>query len=211
MRVEMAALLECIMEMRLKLAFGFMSHIAVYAPTDVCKLDVKEISYTKLAAVSDSYPWRNIQIGLGDFNTVSGCDRAGYMSVGPHGSGPDAGSENSLLFRDFARSQKLRISGSWYQCPDPHHWTWYSDGGCIGVPSSVVLTIDWMWLPSGSTSKLPSSPMITRGCLNLDRLKEGECSKGFAEAVSSRFAALKDLTGFALPWNTFKCETLEAA
>ncbi|XP_069982177.1 uncharacterized protein [Penaeus vannamei] len=49
-----------------------------------------------------------------DLNAVSGCDRAGYeMSVGPHGSETDAGIENSLLFRDFARSQKLRISGSW--------------------------------------------------------------------------------------------------
>ncbi|XP_069972238.1 uncharacterized protein [Penaeus vannamei] len=90
-----------IMVLRLKLSFGFMSLIAVYAPTDVC-----------------------------DFNAVSDCDLAGYeMSVGPQGSGADTGSEKSLLFRDFVRSQNLRISGFWYQRSDQNRWTWYSDVG----------------------------------------------------------------------------------
>ena len=90
--VEVTPVDERIMVMRLKLAFGFMSLIAVYAPTDVCKLDVKEMFYTKLTSVSDRCPRRD--------------DRPGYeMSVGPHGSGTDTVIENSLLFRDFARSQ----------------------------------------------------------------------------------------------------------
>ncbi|XP_069977429.1 uncharacterized protein [Penaeus vannamei] len=106
----------------MKIAFGFMSLIAVYAPTDVCKLDMKKMFYAKLVSVSDRCPRCDIRIVLGDFNAVSGCDRAGYeMSVSPHGSGTDTGSENSLLSRDFAKSQKLRISGSWYQRPDPHY------------------------------------------------------------------------------------------
>ena len=122
--VEVIPVDERIMVMRLKLSLGFMSLIAVYAPTDVCKLDVKEMFYAKLASVSDRCPRRDIRIVLGDFNAVSSCDRGGYeMSVGPHGSGADAGSENSLLFRDFTRSPKLRISGSWYQHPGPHRWT----------------------------------------------------------------------------------------
>ncbi|XP_069994143.1 craniofacial development protein 2-like [Penaeus vannamei] len=39
---------ERIMVLRLKLAFGFMSLISVYTPTDVCKLDIKEMFYAKL-------------------------------------------------------------------------------------------------------------------------------------------------------------------
>ena len=108
---------------------------------------------------------------------VSGCDRAGYeMSVGPHGSGTDTGSENSLLILDFARSQKLRISGSWYQRPDPHRWTWYSDVGnaakeidhilvstrwrilqnCRVYRSAVVLTMYRLWLPPGPLQNFTS-------------------------------------------------------
>ncbi|XP_069995058.1 uncharacterized protein [Penaeus vannamei] len=105
--VEVTPVNERIMVLRLNPAFGFMSLIAVYTPSNV-----------------------EIFVFLGDFNAVSGCDRAGYeMSVGPHGLVADAGSENSLIFRDFAKSQKSRISGSWYQPSDPHHLMWYSDAG----------------------------------------------------------------------------------
>ncbi|XP_069993549.1 uncharacterized protein [Penaeus vannamei] len=92
-----------------------------------------------------------------DFNAVSGCDRTGYeMFVGPHGSGADTSSENSLLFRDFARSQKRRISGSWYQCPDPHRWTWvYRSAEFCGTDHRLV--VDTLWVHF-------SGPMITLGC-----------------------------------------------
>ncbi|XP_069977466.1 uncharacterized protein [Penaeus vannamei] len=56
------------------LSFGFMSLIAVFAPTDVCKLNMKEMSYAKLASMADRCNQRNIHIVLGDFNAVSGCD-----------------------------------------------------------------------------------------------------------------------------------------
>ncbi|XP_069977690.1 craniofacial development protein 2-like [Penaeus vannamei] len=69
--------------MRLKLPFGFMSLIAVYAPTDVCKLGMEEMFYTKLASVSDRCLQRDIHIVLGDFNEVFGCDRAGYEMSHP--------------------------------------------------------------------------------------------------------------------------------
>lgn len=36
-----------------------------------------------------------------------------------------------LLFRDFTRSRRSRISGCWYQCSNPHHWTWYGDAGTV--------------------------------------------------------------------------------
>ncbi|XP_037781873.1 uncharacterized protein LOC119578299 [Penaeus monodon] len=90
----------------------------------------------------DSCPRRYICIILGDFSAVSGCDRADYeMSVRPHSFRVDAGSKNNLLFRDFAWSQKLRISGSWYQCLDPHHWTWYGDAGNAAMEIDLILVI----------------------------------------------------------------------
>ncbi|XP_069981048.1 uncharacterized protein [Penaeus vannamei] len=72
--VEVTPIDERKMVLRLKLSFGFMSLIAVYAPTD-----------------------------------------------------------------DFARSQKLRISGSWYQRLDPNCWTWYSDAGNAAKEIDYIL------------------------------------------------------------------------
>lgn len=61
---------------------------AVYAPTGVCKLAVKEMLYAKLAPVMDICPRRDICFVLGDINAVSGCSRASYeISVSLHGSG----------------------------------------------------------------------------------------------------------------------------
>lgn len=70
--------------------FGFTSLIAVYTPTEVCKLNVKEMFYAKPTSVTDSCPQQDICIVLGDFNAVSDCDQAG---------------------REM--SQKLRNFGSW--------------------------------------------------------------------------------------------------
>lgn len=69
--VEVIPVDECIMALRLKHAFGFVSPIVVYTPTNVY----------------------------------------------------------SLLLWDFARSQRMRISGSWYQCSNPHRWTCNSNTG----------------------------------------------------------------------------------
>lgn len=55
------------------------SLIAVYAPIDVFKLDVKEMFFNKIASTLDSYLQRDIRIVLGDFSQVSGCDRVGHF------------------------------------------------------------------------------------------------------------------------------------
>ncbi|XP_069995871.1 uncharacterized protein [Penaeus vannamei] len=206
---------EHIMVMSLKLAFGFMCLIAVYIPTDVCKLDVKEMFYAKLASVSGRCPWRDIRIVPGDFSVVSGFDQDGYMSVGPHGSGADAGSESSLLFQDFARSQKWRKSGSWYKHPVPHHWTCYSDAGNAAKEiNHILVSTHWRILQNCrvyrsvkfySTDhrlvvatlqvhfKTPQWASDYPRVFHLDKLKEGECAWGFAEAVSGCFAELDNL------------------
>ena len=202
--VEVTPVDERIMVVRLKHSFGFMSLIAIYAPTEPSKTEVKEMFYAKLASVADGCPRRDIRLVLGDFNAVSGCDRAGFeMSVGPHGSGAE--NENSYLLRDFARSQRLRIAGSWYQRPDLHRWTWYSDAGnAVKEIDHILISTRWRILQNcrvfrsaefcGTDHRLvvatlrvhfrtprPSSdrPRV----FHLDRLREEECAREYAVAV----------------------------
>ena len=93
---------------------GFVSIVAVYAPTEVRWLDEKELFYAKLDSVIDQCSRQDTILVMGDFKAVTGTDRAGYeMYVGPHGSGTR--NVNSSLLLNFARSRRLRIGGSWYQ------------------------------------------------------------------------------------------------
>ena len=65
---------------------GFMSVVAVYAPTEVCETEEKEMFYTRLNSVLEQCLRRDALIVLGDFNAVTGTERAGYeICVGPHG------------------------------------------------------------------------------------------------------------------------------
>ncbi|XP_069972530.1 craniofacial development protein 2-like [Penaeus vannamei] len=182
--VEVTPANERIMVVRLKLAFSFTPAIVVYAPTDVCKLDVKEVIYAKLASVSVSCPWRDIRNVLGDFNAACGCNRAGYEMC--------------------------------YQRSDPHRWTWYSDvGNAAKEIDHILVSTRWKILQkcrvyrSGEfcgkdhrlvvailrvhfrTSQRSSDhPRV----FHLDSLREGEYSRGFAEAISGRLTVLDKLT-----------------
>ena len=65
-----------------------MSVVAVYAPTEVCETEEKEMFNAKLNSVLDQCPRRDALIILGDLNAVTGTERAGYeICVGAHGSG----------------------------------------------------------------------------------------------------------------------------
>ena len=109
--VEVIPVDECIMRVRLKHTWGFMSLVAVYAPTEACGIDEKEIFYTKLDSVLDQCPHRDTLIVLGNFNAVT--ERVGYeLYVGPNGSGTR--NTNSSLFLNVAKSRRLRIVCSWY-------------------------------------------------------------------------------------------------
>ena len=62
----------------------------------------------------------------------------GYETcVGPHGSGTM--NQNSTKFLDFARSHGLRVAGSWFQHPQAHRWTWYSNAGGVAKEIDHVL------------------------------------------------------------------------
>lgn len=79
--------------------------IAVYAP-DVCKLDVRDV-------LGQIHIWIFILFWVTPMRYLAATELA-EMSVDPHGSGVGDSSENSLLFWEFVRSHKLRISDSWY-------------------------------------------------------------------------------------------------
>ena len=65
---------------------------------------------------------------MGDFNAVVGSRLDGYENVmGPHGHG--SRSENGSRLLQFASCHSLRVAGTWYQRPDYHRWTWYSNTG----------------------------------------------------------------------------------
>ena len=73
--VEVIPVDECIMRLRLKHTLGFMSLVAVYAPTEKCGADKKKMFYAKLDSVLDYWPCRDTLIVLGDFNGATGTER----------------------------------------------------------------------------------------------------------------------------------------
>ena len=47
-------------------------------------------------------------------------------------------------FLDLARSHRLRVAGSWFQHPQPHHWIWYSNtGGVAKEIDHVLVNVHW--------------------------------------------------------------------
>ena len=63
---------------------------------------------------------------LGDLNAVVGSSRVVIETVvGPHSSG--VRTDNVSKFMDFTRGHSLTVAGTWYQRPDHHRWTWYSN------------------------------------------------------------------------------------
>ena len=107
--VEVTPADERIMPLRLKHSLDFMSVVAVYAPTEVCETEGKEMFYAKIDFVMDQCPCLDALIVLGDFNAVNGTERTGYeIYVGPHGS--CTRNDNSSFLLNFARFRRLRIA-----------------------------------------------------------------------------------------------------
>ncbi len=122
---------------------GVISLVSVCAPTEANDLTVKDAFYAKLESVVDQCPRRDTLLVLGDFNASTGTDRDGYETcVGPHGSGTV--NLNSTKFLDFARNHGLRVAGLWFQHPQAHCWTWYSNAGGVAKEIDHVL-IDGHW------------------------------------------------------------------
>ena len=85
---------------------------------------------------------------LGDFNALTGTDRDGYETYdGPHRSGTV--NQNSTKFLDFVKSRGLRVAGSWFQHPQAHRWTWYSNAGGVATEMDHVLVGGhWRMIPN---------------------------------------------------------------
>ncbi|KAG0711517.1 NECAP-like protein [Chionoecetes opilio] len=73
--VEVTPVDERIMRVRMKYTLGFMSFVAVYAPTEVFETEEKEMFYANLGSVLDQCP---PLIVLGDFNATTDTVRDGY-------------------------------------------------------------------------------------------------------------------------------------
>ena len=223
---------ERILLVRVKHSVGFISLVAVYAPTEGGGLEEKEMFYAKLDSVVAQCPPGDTLMVMGDFNAVTGTDREGYeICVGPHGSGTR--NVNSSLFLDFARSRRLRIAGSWYQRRDLHRWTWYSNTGGVAKEIDHIL-VDTRWrllrncrvfrsaeffatdhrLVVATLELRLKSRRISRchqPVFHLERLRNEEVARQYAVAVSNRFEVLGTLQDPADLWDTFKRETLSAA
>ena len=104
---------------------------------------MKDAFYATLESVVDQGPRRDTLLVLGDFNASTGTDRDGYETcVGPHVSGTV--NLNSSKFLDFTRSHGRRVTGSWFQLPQSHRWTWYSNNGGVAKEIDHVL-VDGHW------------------------------------------------------------------
>ncbi|KAG0727408.1 Craniofacial development protein 2 [Chionoecetes opilio] len=196
------------------------------------KTEEKEMFYAKLDSVLDQCPPRDTLIVLGDFNATTGTVRDGYeLCVGPHGSGTR--NTNSSLLLNFARSRRLRIAGSWYQRPELHRWTWYSNAGGVAKEiDHILVSTRWRILQNcrvywsaeffGTDHRLVAATLklhvksrrISRGnhtVFHLEKLKDLTCAHEYAVAVSNRFDVLGALGDPVELWDTFKRETLQAA
>ena len=230
--VEVTPVDERIMRVRMKHTFGFISLVAVYAPTEMREIEEKEMFYAKLDSVLDRCPSRDTLIVLGDFNASTGTERDGYeLCVGPHGSGTR--NTNSAVLLNLARFRRLRIAGSWYQRPELHRWTWYSNAGGVAKEiDHILVSTRWRILQNCrvfrsaeffatdhrlviATLKLHvgsrRTPRSSYPVFHLGKLKDPTCAHEYAVAVSNRFEALGTLEDPVEMWDTFKRETLKAA
>lgn len=223
---------ERIMLLRLRHTLGFMSIVAVYAPTETSDLEEKEMFYAKLDSVVEQCPSRDTLLVLGDFNAVTGTERAGYeLCVGPHGSGTR--NVNSSLFLNFAKSRRLRIGGSWFQRRDPRRWTWYSNAGGVAKEiDHILVSTRWRILQNcrvfrsaeffATDHRLVVAtlrihirskkiPRCNSPRLHLEKLRDPVCAQEYAVTVSNRFGVLGALEDPGELWDAFKRETLKAA
>jgi len=234
---EVTPVSERIMRLRLAHSLGVMSIVAVYAPTGVSELSVKEAFYAELNSVLDAAPRRDTKIVLGDFNAVTGTSRDGYEAcVRPHGSGTFPSGErdtSSSMLLDFAVSRGLRIGGSWFQRPDSWRWTWYSNTGRVEKEIDHVL-VDGRWrllqncrvfrsAQFFSTDhrllvatlrlrlRVPRPPASGQVRLDVGRLRDPQVAQGFASGLGERLENLEQSEDTQVLWSDFRDCVLDAA
>ena len=143
MIIEVTPVNERMMRLKIRPSLGVVSPVSVSALTEASDLTMKDAFDATLGSVVHHYPRRDILLVLGDFNASTGTDSDGYETcVGPHGSGTV--NQNSTKFLDLARSHGILVTSSWFQRPQAHHWTWYSNAGGVAKEIDHVL-VDGRW------------------------------------------------------------------
>ena len=232
MITEVTPVNERIMRLRISHTLGVISLVSVYAPTGVSEFSVKEAFYAQLQMVVDSCPKGDTLIVLGDFNATTGTDRDGYQScVGPHGSG--SRDESSSMLLDFAKSRRLRIAGSWFQRPDLHRWTWYSNTGgarkeidhvlvggrwrlvqnCRVFRSAEFAGTDHRLLVATLKIRLKSRKMAPSNRVRLDvrRLRDESVAQEYERELAESLGQLNDSDDPEKLWSDFKTKVLKVS
>ena len=176
-------------------------------------------------------PRRDTLIVLGNFNASTGTDRDGCETcVGPHGSGTV--NQKSTKFLDFARSHGLRVAGSWFQCPQAHCWTCYSNAGgvakeidhvlvdsrwrmmqnCRVYRSAQFLKTDHRLVVATLKLHLKSRRMLpSQSRLDVGKIKDERVAEEFANKLSGDLRGLGALEDPEELWSAFKTTTLDVA
>ena len=103
-----------ILHIRLEHTCGFMTVVAVYAPSEDHELREKEQFYPNLDSVDGTCPTGDFLVVLSNFNAGTGSDSAGYEScLGPQSF--EARNDNSQFLLEFGRSRGIWIDDSWFQ------------------------------------------------------------------------------------------------
>ena len=162
MIIEVTPVNERITRRRIRHSLGVISLVSVYAPTEVSDLTVKDAFHAMLESVVDQCPRRYTLLVFGDFNALTGTDRDETCEtcVDPHGSGTM--NQNSTKFLDFARSHGLRVAGSWFQHPQVHRWTWYSNAGGVAEIDHVLVDGHWRMMQNCGvlSSSIPTTGLL---------------------------------------------------
>ena len=141
---------------------------------------------------------------MGDFNASTGTESDGDETcVGSHGSGTV--NQKSTKFLDFERSHGLQVAGSWFQHPQAHRWTWYSNAGgvakdidhvlvdgcwrmiqnCTVYQSAQFLNTDHRLVKATLKLHLKSGRMVpAQAQLDVDKLKDERVAEEFANMLS---------------------------
>ena len=209
MVMEAVPVNERIMRLRIKHSLGVISVVSVYAPTGMSSPSDKDSFYTQLESVLDGCPRGDTLLVMGDFNASTGTDRVGYETcIGPHGSGIRG--ENGTRLLDLAKGRGLRVAGTWYQRPERHRWTWYSNTGvvakeidhvlvggrwrilqnCRVFRSAQFLNTDHRLLVATLRVRLKSRRLApSKPKLDVGRLRDGAVANDFASELRDRLGA----------------------
>ena len=120
---------------------GHLTVVVAYAPTEDSIMNSNDKFYITVESVVTSRPPHDQIVVLGDFNAVTGVDRAGFEGViGNFGSG--CRNDNSLRLLTMCSAANLTIVGSWFQRRDIYCHSWLSNDGHTRKEIDHILTND---------------------------------------------------------------------